>query len=293
MIWLIGNKGMLGGEVEKQLQAASIKYSATDIDVDISSKKALLNHASGIFISDEQHWIINCSAYTAVDMAEDEPELAKKINVSGVKNITECALQFNTKLVHISTDYVFDSNNSEPLTEDMPVDPVSVYGKTKLDGENAIRVVADKFFIIRTAWLYGLNGSNFVFTMLKLMNDRDIISVVNDQHGSPTNAEDLATLIIRIISINSSAYGIYHYSNEGNITWFDFAEEIYRLGSEKDIITSECTVKSCSSEQFPTKAKRPIYSLLSKEKVKRLFEMDVPDWKDSLSNFINRIEEIK
>jgi len=289
MIWLIGSKGMLGTEVERQLNNCNLDYSATDMDVDITSLEALNNHAKEIFSGKTNNWIINCSAYTAVDKAEEEPEIAEKINVSGVKNIAECAFKFNTKLVHISTDYVFDGSCSTPLTEEMAVGPKSIYGKTKLNGENAIKAVTDKFFIIRTAWLYGLNGSNFIYTMLKLMNDRDTISVVNDQHGSPTNAADLAGLIMEIIRQDSAHYGIYHYSNEGNITWYEFAAEIYRLGREKGLITSECTVESCSSDQFPTKAKRPEYSLLSKEKVKETLSINVPDWQDSLASYFNTL----
>ena len=293
MIWLIGNKGMLGTEVKRQLNSCNLDYSATDMDVDITSLEALNNHAKDIFSGKSNNWIINCSAYTAVDKAEEEPEIAEKINVIGVKNITECALKFNTKLVHISTDYVFGGTCSTPLTEDMPVSPVSVYGKTKLDGENAIKAVTNKFFIIRTAWLYGLNGSNFIYTMLKLMNDRDTISVVQDQHGSPTNAADLAGLIMEIIRQDSAHYGIYHYSNEGNITWYEFAAEIYRLGRENSLINSECTVKSCNSEQFSTKAKRPEYSLLSKEKAMNTFRITVPEWKESLMRFLKNLNELE
>ena len=292
MIWLIGNKGMLGREVERQLQAAGLQYRATDMDIDITLLEALSAHAESIFKDETSRWIINCSAYTAVDKAEDEPELAAKINAEGVKNIAECAVKFDTAIIHLSTDYVFDGKNPEPLTEDLPTSPVSVYGRTKLDGELALKSLTDRYFIIRTAWLYGLSGPNFVYTMLKLMEGRDSITVVNDQHGSPTNAVDLAELIVTILKTGSTDFGIYHYSNEGNITWFDFASEIYRLGREYGLVTSECEVSPCSSDQYPTKATRPEYSLLSKKKVKSVFGIDVPDWKESLAGFINEIEEI-
>ena len=291
MIWLIGNRGMLGREVERQLQAAGLQYSATDMDVDITSPEALRAHAGSVFKDGSSRWVINCSAYTAVDKAEDEPALAAKINTEGVKNIAECAAAFDATVIHMSTDYVFDGMNPEPLTEDLPTGPASVYGRTKLDGENALVSATGRYFIIRTAWLYGLSGPNFVYTMLKLMEDRDSITVVNDQHGSPTNAADLAALIITILKSESTDYGIYHYSNEGNITWFNFASEIYRLGREYGLVTSECEVSPCSSDQYPTKATRPEYSLLSKEKVKSVFGIEVPDWKDSLKDFINSIED--
>ena len=186
---------------------------------------------------------------------------------------------------------MFDGKSSAPLSEDMAVGPVSVYGKTKLAGEHALISATDNYFIIRTAWLYGLYGNNFVYTMLKLMDARDTISVVNDQHGSPTNAEDLADLIVEIIKQNSRDYGIYHYSNEGNISWYDFASEIYRLGRDAGLLSSACEVNPCSSDQFPTKAERPEYSLLSKEKVKSVFGISVPDWKESLNGFILEIKK--
>ena len=292
MIWLIGNKGMLGSAIENMLKASGYDYSATDMNVDIRSGDVLNNYASNIFNINNQHWIINCSAYTAVDKAEDEPELADKINNIGVKNIAACAEKFDAKLIHISTDYVFDGTNPEPITENISPHPVSVYGRTKLDGENAIKAVTNSFFIIRTAWLYGLFGKNFVYTMLNLMNKLDTISVVNDQFGSPTNARNLALLILSIINDNSNNYGIYHYSDEGRINWYEFAMEIYNLGEQKGLIKSPCNITSCDSSHYPTKAARPRYSLLSKEKVRNIFNTTVPNWKDSLSTFFLEFNQI-
>ena len=285
MIWLIGNKGMLGSSVEKKLKTSEFNFSTTDLNVDITNIDALVNYAAKIFTTKDQNWIINCSAYTAVDRAEDEPELAEKINSLGVENIANCAKKNNAKLIHISTDYVFAGTNPEAITEDMSPNPVSVYGNTKLKGENAIQKSINSYFIIRTAWLYGLYGFNFVYTMLKLMNSRNSISVVNDQFGSPTNAKDLADLIVTIVSKESTDYGTYHYSNEGKINWYDFAEKIYEIGKQKKLINSDCNIKACSSSEFPTKATRPNYSLLSKEKVKTTFQIPVPQWEESLSSF--------
>ena len=292
MIWLIGSRGMLGSEVERQIKEAGIEFSATDIDVDITSPEALDRHASEIFEDESPRWIINCSAYTAVDKAEDDLESASRLNVEGVKNIAECAAAYDAVVVHMSTDYVFNGSCTAPLTEDMPPDPLGVYGRTKLDGEAALQAATERFFIIRTAWLYGADGANFVYTMIKLMQNRDAVSVVNDQRGSPTNAVDLAGLIVHIVKTGSQDYGIYHFSDEGNISWYDFAMEIYRQGRKKGLITSECRLTACTSEEFPTRAKRPSYSLLSKEKVRSVFGLDIPDWKKSLTEFLNKIEEV-
>ncbi len=292
MIWLIGRNGMLGSEVERQIKNLGFEYSATDMDVDITSPSALGTHASEIFADKSPRWIINCSAYTAVDKAEDEPELAAMINTEGVKNIAECASEYDAKIIHISTDYVFNGMSNKPLTEEMQTDPIGVYGRTKLDGEIALKNAAKRFFIIRTAWLYGFSGTNFVYTMIKLMRDRGSISVVNDQQGSPTNAFDLAGFIMHIVKSGSDSYGIYHYSNEGKISWYDFAVEIYSLARLNGLLTTECSINPCASEQFPTKARRPSYSLLSKQKVRSVFGINIPGWKESLKNFISEIEEI-
>lgn len=281
MIWLIGNKGMLGTEIEKLLHNSGSEYVCSDMDVDITDPAAVEQYCSGKNIS----WIINCAAYTAVDKAEDEEDKALKINALGPLNLATSAKKIGAKLIHISTDYVFEGNDPSPLREDDPVGPISAYGRTKLAGEKNIEDSMEEFFIIRTAWLYGPAGNNFVYTMLKLMNTKDEIAVVNDQKGSPTSAVDLAELLVHIIGVDSQAYGYYHFSDEGEITWYDFALKIREFGVSNKLIAGSCVVNSCTSDQFPTKAKRPAYSLLSKEKVKSELGFDVPVWDESLKNY--------
>ena len=192
MIWLIGCKGMLGTEISRQLSENKIDFVGTDIDVDITNPQALADFAKGKEIS----YIINCSAYTAVDKAESDQDFAKKLNEDGPRNIACLANQIHAKMIHISTDYVFDGTGSFPYTEDMPIAPIGVYGKTKADGERAVRENLNEHYIIRTAWLYGWAGRNFVYTMIKAMNTHDSVKVVNDQKGTPTFAGDLAAVIL-------------------------------------------------------------------------------------------------
>ena len=279
---------MLGRELSALLEEKNLTFTGTDREVSILDPSALKEFAENA----EPSWIVNCSGYTAVDRAESDKEAAFAINAQGVKNIASLALELDIPLIHISTDYVFDGTSRIPVTEDAPVSPVSVYGESKLSGENAIREIHKKHFIIRTAWLYGQYGPNFVYAMIKLMNARESIKVVDDQHGSPTWAKDLAGLMFTIISAESETYGTYHFSGEGECTWYTFARSIYEFGKEKNLITSDCTIEPCSSSEFPTPAKRPEYSLLSKEKVKKTFGFRVPDWEDSLAEFMNTLDPI-
>ncbi len=282
MIWIIVSKGMLGQEISRTLQEAEILFIGTDKEVSILEPEKLKEYA----FQQKPAWIINCSAYTAVDKAEEDKDSAYAVNSMGVANIAALAAELDIPLIHISTDYVFDGSSSSPLTEDAHTSPTGVYGASKLAGEEEIRKICTKYYIIRTAWLYGQFGPNFVYTMIKLMNKLDFLKVVDDQHGSPTWTKDIAGLIQVIIRSDSRGYGIYHFSGEGNCTWFDFAGEIYRLGRENELITSDCTLDPCTSEEFPTMAKRPAYSLLSKDKVKKNFLYSVPRWQDSVKIFI-------
>lgn len=282
MIWLIGNKGMLGSEVEALLREAGREYLLSDKEVDITSPEALSSFARDRRIS----WIINCSAYTAVDRAEDEPERALEINARGAGNIARIAHEKRARLVHISTDYVFDGERDEPYNENDSTRPTSVYGKSKLMGEEEILKTHPAHFIIRTAWLYGKNGPNFVHTMLRLFNERDELRVVNDQRGSPTFAVDLARAIIKIAFDDSHKYGIYHYTNEGAISWFDFACEIYRLACEYALTRRDVKIIPITSEEYPTRAKRPKNSSLSKEKIKRELGVECRGWKEALEEFV-------
>ena len=312
MIWLIGCKGMLGTEVAKQLEEARIPFVGTDKEVDITDPHALEEFEANVeresylqYKNSDRHirWIINCSAYTNVDKAEEDVELAEKLNTTGPLNIARIARKIGAKLIHISTDYVFNGRGKEPYTEDMEKEPLGVYGKTKALGEEAVQKEMNQYYIIRTAWLYGFDGKNFVYTMTKLMNSRDSIKVVNDQFGTPTFAEDLAGVILKLIKKadgakeifgkkSAPAYGIYHFTDAGETNWHDFAAEIYRLGTKFGRINNNCKIEPCTTEEYGAKVERPLYSVLSKEKISKELKIKIPDWKQSLEKFMksNRFE---
>jgi len=282
MIWLIGNKGMLGSDVEVVLKSASLEYISSDIDVDICDISQLRSFPEGKDIS----WIINCSAYTAVDQAEDEQDKAFAVNAEGAGNIAQMAKGIGARLIHISTDYVFDGDAEDGYSEEDPTSPQGVYGARKLQGEVYIAQACSDYFILRIAWLYGRYGKNFVYTMLRLFRERDEVRVVSDQHGSPTWSRDVAQVILAIIIANSKDYGIYHYTNEGRITWYDFAVKIYELGRTYGFFEKETSILPICTDEYPTRAKRPANSYLFKSKIKKTFSVDLPEWDTSLDSFI-------
>jgi dTDP-4-dehydrorhamnose reductase len=285
-IWLIGSKGMLGTELSLMLEKTGLPFMGTDGEVDITDTAALERFAQNHPVG----WIINCAAYTAVDRAEDDAETCRRVNTLGAANIAGCAKNAGARLIHISTDYVFDGTGLRPYREDDATAPIGVYGLTKRDSELAVIEKNPRTFIIRTAWLYGKYGNNFVHTMLRLMNERDEVKVIDDQRGSPTWAFDLASAVLTVIKAVDSGkeipFGIYHYTNEGNITWFDFAKEIYRRGREQGRINKNCAVKPCASAEYPAKVKRPAYSVLDKSKIKAALGIDIPAWDASLKEFL-------
>ena len=284
MIWLIGCKGMLGTEISRTLSENNIDFRGTDIDVDITNINALEKFASSL---SNLEFIINCSAYTAVDKAESDAEFAEKLNADGPENIAKVAKKIGAKMIHISTDYVFDGSAKEPYTEESQISPIGVYGKTKADGENRIRQILNEFYIIRTAWLYGWAGKNFVYTMIKAMNSHDSIKVVGDQRGTPTFAGTLAGVILKIVQNKNVPYGIYHCTDKGEISWWDFACEIKKQGVLSSLVTnSSCAVNKCTTADYPTPAKRPEYSVLSKQKIQKTLGITLPDWKESLKVFL-------
>lgn len=285
MVWLIGCKGMLGTEIARRLKNSNIDYIGTDIDVDITKLEVLEDFANK---NPKIDWIINCSAYTAVDKAEDDKDFANLLNNIGPKNISSVAKKINAKMIHISTDYVFDGTGNIPYTEDMDVKPIGVYGQTKADGEKSVIDSGCEYYIFRTAWLYGYDGKNFVYTMLKLMESKQELSVVSDQKGTPTFAGDLANCVIKTITAeNQIPCGIYHCTDLGEITWYDFACEIYKQGKATGKLSNECRINPCSTDEFPTKAKRPAYSVLSKEKIQQALGIALPMWNESLNVFMN------
>lgn len=289
MVWLIGSKGMLASEIAAQLNQHNIQWIGSDKEVDITDKAAVEAFVQQNFSSSSLQWIINCAAYTAVDKAEDDHAMAQKLNADALINICTAAKHYGAKLIHFSTDYVFDGTSSIPYIETDTTNPQSVYGRTKLQGEQNIIELLPEHYIIRTAWLYGKSGNNFVSTMLRLMNERESLKVVNDQKGSPTYAVDLAETVLRIMQLDNHQYGIYHYSNEGNITWYDFAGEIYRQGKEIGLIKRTCSIVPCTSSEFPQKAHRPSFSLLNKQKMKETFSLSVPNWTESLSLYLKEL----
>jgi len=285
MIWLIGNKGMLGREVEALLKKNELACIVSDQEIDITNLDELR-----IFSEDKPiSWIINCAAYTSVDKAEDEPELAFKINADGPLNIAQIAVKKNARLIHISTDYVFDGTKEGAYLEtDLP-NPISVYGKSKFKGETNVAETVKAYFIIRTAWLYGKNGNNFVRTMLKLFKEKMEVKIVADQWSSPTYASDLAAALIRIIDTDQVTFGLYHFTNEGRTNWHQFATEIYNLAKIEGLIDRSVQVLPIETGQYPTKAKRPANSYLSKEKIFRDFNICPKPWKESLAHFISTL----
>lgn len=293
MIWLIGNKGMLGTEVARQLEENKIDFIGTDRDVDITDYNAMESFAQKNQAEDKISFILNCAAYTAVDKAEDDEEKAARINSEGPRNIARLAKKLGAVMIHISTDYVFDGTNTVPYTEEDKVSPIGVYGRTKAEGERLVQEETDSFYILRTAWLYGWAGKNFVYTMLRDMDSHDSVRVVSDQRGTPTFCGTLARVIVGIIQSaltnGNLPFGIYHVTDEGETTWYEFTKEIQKQAVEKEIAPNvgRCSINPCTTSEYPTKAKRPAYSVLSKIKIQKALEIKLPQWQESLKIFLD------
>ena len=275
-ILITGSNGMLAKAVKNQFKDNN-ELICTDVaELDITDEKAVMDYVLNL----KPDYIINCAAYTAVDKAEEQEELAEKINSDGPKNLALAAKAADCTLVHISTDYVFggDKNLSEAYSEDEPKAPVTAYGRTKLHGEENIQNNTDKYYIFRTAWLYG-DGNNFVRTMLKLGSERDEVSVVTDEHGSPTYAVDLANIIAQAIE-KKIPYGIYHSTNQGFTTWYEFTKKIFELSN------TNCKVNKTTAAEFKRAAKRPTNSQLSKDKLLKE-GIIIPDYEDALKRYLD------
>jgi dTDP-4-dehydrorhamnose reductase len=243
-------------------------------DLDITNKQQLESY----FSNNELDYCINCAAYTAVDLAEEQSDLAYAVNAEGPKYLAEVCQKHQVTLIHISTDFVFDGQKRIPYLETDAPNPLSVYGASKLQGERSIQETTEAYFIVRTSWLYSEYGKNFMKTMLSLSETLNEISVVSDQIGSPTYAGDLAEVLIQIVLSSSTNYGVYHYSNSGTISWYDFAVEIFKQFGK----TIE--VKPIKTKDYPTAAKRPKYSVLDTTKIKNNFDYTINDWQESLKN---------
>lgn len=283
VVLVTGANGQLG----QALQHISGKYSSINFVFCSSSELDITDrdNCDMVFEKYQPQFCINAAAYTAVDKAENEIERAHAVNVEGAKNLAKACKKNNTTLLHISTDFVFDGEKTTPYTEEDLPKPTGVYGHTKLDGERAVQTIWEKHFIIRTSWVYSQFGNNFMKTMLRLASERDTLSVVNDQIGTPTNAVDLAEALIAMIvfcnaePIEASQYGIYNFSNEGQCSWFDFAKKIFEVNKVA------IKLNPIPTSSYPTPARRPKYSVLDKSKIKNTFGLNIKKWEEALQPF--------
>lgn len=286
-ILVTGANGQLGNELRIVSRGSADNWLFTDIVEDADTARLDITDLEAVRRMVREHKvnvIVNCAAYTNVDKAEDEPELAELLNAKAVENLAVAIKEVDGLLVHISTDYVFGGERYDsPIKEEQQPSPTGVYGLTKWHGEQAIERVGCQSIIIRTAWLYSEFGKNFVRTMLQLTAERPQLKVVNDQIGTPTNALDLAKVIVGILESRQfkGNTGVYNYTNEGRCSWFDFAKRIAELSGH-----TECDIQPCSSSEFPSKVKRPVYSVLDKTKIKRVFGVEIKGWEESLEEFI-------
>jgi dTDP-4-dehydrorhamnose reductase len=287
-VLITGSNGQLGSEI-KELAAnyKKLDFVFKDLpELDICNFEAL----QAFIIDYNINIVINCAAYTAVDKAEEDAEIAEKVNSKGVLNLVNALQTVNGKLIHISTDYVFDGDHFLPYKESDSVSPIGVYGETKREGELVVINSDIEAIVIRTSWLYSAYGNNFVKTMLRLGNEKEKLNVIFDQVGTPTYAADLAEACLEILSKNdakiNSKGNVYHFSNEGVASWYDFAIAIMKMG------TIECVVSPIETREYPTLAKRPHYSILNKAKIKNDFGLEIPYWRDSLEKCIEKLSKI-
>ncbi len=285
-ILITGANGQLGNEMQRLGQVSPHRWIFTDVaELDITDREAV----SRLVAEEQVDVIVNCAAYTAVDRAEEDEATAHKINCEAVENLALAARERDAVLIHVSTDYVFGGEGNRPRTEETATNPLGVYGRTKLAGEEAIRRVGCRHLIFRTAWLYSEFGNNFLKTMLRLTAEKESLQVVFDQVGSPTYAGDLALTIFGIIESEKfrTHEGIYHFSNEGVCSWYDFAVEIAQAAGH-----TRCEIRPCHSEEFPSKVERPAYSVLDKSKIKRDFGIEIPHWRDSMCYCLEKLGKL-
>lgn len=286
-ILVTGAKGQLGCEMQRLGAVSPNNYIFTDVaELDITDADAVMNAVKVAAID----IIVNCAAYTNVDKAESDEATAELINATAVGNLARAMKEVGGTLFHVSTDYVFGCDGNTPRTEDMPLNPLGVYGRTKLHGEQAILESGCKALIFRTAWLYSEFGNNFLKTMMRLTSEKEQLNVVFDQVGTPTYAGDLALAIFSIIEagVYAGNEGIYHFSNEGVCSWYDFAVEIAAAAGN-----TSCRINPCHSSEFPSPVTRPPYSVLDKTKIKNTFDIDIPHWRESMEYCIKRIKANK
>lgn len=279
-ILVTGAKGQLGHDIMNELSKRSIEALGVDVDVmDITDASA----CESVITASKADAVIHCAAYTAVDAAEENEELCRRVNGQGTANIAKVCKALDIKMMYISTDYVFDGQGERPWEPDDYRDPLNVYGQTKYEGELAVEEQLKKYFIVRIAWVFGVNGSNFIKTMLRLGKEKGAVSVVNDQVGSPTYTYDLARLLVDMIL--TEKYGTYHATNEGLCSWYDFAVEIFKQAGMDQV-----QVMPVDSSAFNAKAKRPQNSRMSKEKLTECGFERLPEWKDALRRYLQAIQ---
>lgn len=252
---------------------------ADSSSLDITNRNQVMQYMS----NSQFDYIVNCAAYTAVDLAEDNKEKAFEINVKGVENLTIACKRFSCTLLHVSTDFVFDGKKNAPYLEGDNTHPLNYYGASKLNGEQIIQQALSKYVIIRTSWLFSEFGNNFVKTMARLGQEKKELSIVADQYGSPTYAIDLAHIMLKFIASSSTIYGLYHFSNHGATTWYNFAAEIFKLQNQ------EIRLHKTTSKQFASRAIRPKYSVLETKKVKETLNIDIRNWQSALKEMISKL----
>lgn len=285
-VLVTGCKGQLGYDVSKELLKCGDTAVAVDVEeMDITDKEAVDNYISNANIDA----VIHCAAYTAVDAAEDNVELCRRINCDGTQNIADACKNHNLKMIYISTDYVFNGEGKKPWEPDEMREPLNVYGQTKYEGELAVESTLDKYFIVRISWVFGVNGKNFVRTMLNLGKTHDKLTVVADQIGSPTYTADLAKLLVDMV--HSDKYGRYHATNEGICSWYDFTCEIMKQAAEYYPEYANVEVNPVSSDAYPTKAKRPSNSRMSKVKLDENGFVRLPAWQDALRRYLKELHD--
>ncbi len=278
-VLVTGFNGQLGYDVVKELNNRNIECKGVDLrDFDITDREQTIKYIQEY----SPDAVVHCAAYTAVDRAEDDEECCRRVNVDGSENLALACKELDAKMLYVSTDYVYGGNGEDPFEVTDQTDPKSVYGRTKLEGENAVKKHLSKYYIVRTSWVFGINGNNFVKTMLRLGAERDVLTVVDDQIGSPTYTPDLARLICDLIL--TEKYGVYHGTNENYCSWAEFAAEIMKLGGRK------AEIKPIPSSEYPAKAQRPLNSRLSKECLDRIGIKRLPTWQDALERYMKELE---
>lgn len=282
-VLVTGVKGQLGYDVVRELQSRGHEAIGVDIEeMDITDETAV----SRVMEETAPEAVIHCSAFTAVDRAEEEQELCYKVNVQGTENIAKMCQKLGCKMLYLSTDYIFSGEGQRPWEPEDTPSPLNAYGQSKYQGEVALRQYVDKYFIVRISWVFGINGNNFIKTMLRLGKENGAVKVVDDQIGSPTYTFDLAKLLVDMIE--TEQYGAYHATNEGICSWYEFAKEIFQEANMKEV-----TVTPVSSEEFPVKAKRPKNSRMSKKKLVQNGFSLLPSWQDAVRRYIEELKKVE